>query len=117
MDLFTIVGGDLGFGDQYTLDPSLLLITYNQSVNGFGQDRMNAIINYGFPNDVVILGVDCTYLINGQPICNGSPAVTIVTPWPNCTGGAPVYSNNAIGIIYDVTQCNNSKYYVFDANG
>ena len=40
-------------------DPTAVQVTYSQAQSGFGQDRMAALV--GFPNFIVVTGVDSTF--------------------------------------------------------
>src|SRR5215471_10084134 len=94
-NLLEITGGDLGLGDGPGPDPTVLQITYAQSASGFGQNLVNALVNT-FPNNIVITGVDNTFVIGGVPITS--------------VAGATFLDGAIIRIVYDTTQCGGSLY-------
>lgn len=104
MNLFEIVGSDLGLGDATVPnDNTVLQTTYVPSLNGFGQQLIDSLVNV-FANTVVITGVDSTFVVGNMPITN-------------IAGWAYVDMNGIIHVIYDTSRCGGSGYFVFDING
>lgn len=83
-------------------DPSAVQVAYVQTVSGFGQNRLAGLVGVG--SNIVVTGVDSSFVLNGGPISN-SAGLTFVD------------SFGIIRCVYDVTQCGGSNYFVFDSGG
>lgn len=84
-------------------DPTAVRIVFTQSTSGFGQNRLNALVNT-IPNFIVVTGVNSSFVVNGVLISTRA-------------GLTFVDAAGIIRIVYDVTQCAGSNYFVFDAGG
>ncbi len=120
MDLLAILQGDLGLGDQLVIvDPTVVQMTYFQSITGFAQNRLSALINTAFPNEIVVTGVDSTYGYLQGPfwvsITKTGGGVTVVKKsGPNCSGSTPQYTNERINVGCDTSECGGDGYWVRD---
>ena len=83
-------------------DPTAVQVTYAPAQSGFGQDRLDGLVNT-LASFIVITGVDSTFIINGAPISNNA--------------GLTFVDGAIIRVVYDVTQCAGSNYFVFDSGG
>jgi len=100
-DLAQPVSG-AGLSEAAVADPTVVQIQYTEVTSGLAQDRLDSLVN-AFPDFVVITGVDSTFVINGGPISNSA--------------GVTFFDGSVTRIIYDVTQCGGSNYFVFDTGG
>ena len=100
-DLMTFSGYDGGFGDQPGPDPSVLQIVYFQNSLGYSQDRLAALVDVA--DNIVVTGVDSTFILNGIPI-------------KNIAGATFVNVEGTIRVVYDTTQCDGNGYYVYDTH-
>jgi hypothetical protein len=91
------------FDNAVSGDPTVVQIGYAQSTSGFGQNRLNDVVNV-LANAIVMTGVGGSFTINGIPITQ-------------IGGLTALDAAGIIRIIYDVSQCNGSFYAVFDAGG
>ena len=110
-DMGTILEGDTsGFGDLgTTIDPAgntAVEMSYTQTGSSFSRDRMNDIIN-NLAGPIDVLGVDNTYILpDGNPVTSEAGSTTY-----------PPDANGIVYVIYDVTDCGGSHYYVYDTAG
>lgn len=117
LDLLAIIQGDLGLGDQLVItDPTVLQMTYAKTKAGIAQERINALINTVFPNNIIVTGVDSSYgFMNGlfwQSITGIGGGVTVVTTGSQCSGSSPLYTNELIKVVYDTSACGGQGYWV-----
>jgi hypothetical protein len=81
-------------------DSTAVRIVFTPTTSGFGQDRLDALVNT-LANFIVVTGVNSSFIINGGPISNNA--------------GVTFVDGGIIRVVYDVTQCGGSNYFVFDS--
>jgi hypothetical protein len=100
-NLYDVTGQDDGLGWNPVSDYQLQ-VTYTRNSTSIGAGRVDYLVNT-LPEDVVIAGVDSTYVLNGKPITD-------------VIGSADIVAGQAV-VTYDTSQCGNDGYFVFDDTG
>jgi hypothetical protein len=120
LDLIAIskIDQDLGFEETATVDIegiTCIPVTYTQNETGATPERLDELVNrtdFVEQTDVVIFGLDCTFMLNdGTSMCGNGTAVE--SPANN-----PVYNTSwnpftaTIPVFYDVTYCDGAGMIV-----
>lgn len=128
-DLAHIVGTDNGsLGVPVGGGGARSLVTYGHAQSSFAKDRINVLVNSTPNNDVVITGVDSTFILqggvfagsplDGRPITDvGGGIVAIRIPDDLNPAGTGVPTGTVVPVICDTGGCNGTGYCVPGTGG